>query len=156
MINSSNRSKQMASIKSKNTSLEILVRKGLHHLGFRYRIHNKILPGKPDLVFTKHHAVIFVNGCFWHGHACHIFHWPKTRTEFWREKIVTNKLRDEKNISACIYLGWKVLVIWECALKGKTHRKFNEVIYTAANWLLYDSQSAEIEGRNSSNQKILI
>lgn len=143
------RSKLMATIKSKNTSLELLVRKGLHRLGFRYRLHNKILSGKPDLVFPKHHAVIFVNGCFWHAHGCHIFKWPSTRVEFWKEKIGTNKIRDERNIQACIATGWKVLVIWECALKGKTRRNLNEVIHTAANWLLYDSQSAELEGKNS-------
>lgn len=143
----SQRSLLMKSIKHKNTSIEILVRKGLHKLGLRYRLHNKMLPGKPDLVFTKHHAIIFINGCFWHGHNCHIFHWPKTKVEFWREKIETNRLRDQKNINTCINKGWKVLVIWECALKGKTRRKYNEVIHTTANWLLYDNQSAEIKGK---------
>jgi len=146
-LDPSNRSKLMASIKSKNTSPEMMIRKGLHHLGYRYRLHNKKLPGKPDLVFARHCAVIFVNGCFWHGHHCHIFHWPTTRPEFWQKKIQTNKLRDQSNIDACIRKGWKVLVVWECALKGKTRRRTNEVIHTAANWLLYDSQNAEIEGK---------
>jgi len=137
----------MAGIKHKDTCSELFIRKGLHKLGFRYQLHRKDLPGKPDLVFPKHHAVIFVNGCFWHAHGCHIFKWPSTRTEFWKEKIGTNKIRDERNIQACISMGWKVLVIWECALKGKTRRQPNEVIHTAANWLLYDSLNAEIEGR---------
>jgi DNA mismatch endonuclease (patch repair protein) len=124
-----------------------MIRKGLHRLGFRYRLHNRNIPGKPDLAFKKHKAVIFINGCFWHGHNCHIFHWPKTRPEFWNKKIKANILRDRKNIDACTQRGWKILVIWECALKGKTRRNLNEVIHTAANWLLYDSQSAEIEGK---------
>jgi DNA mismatch endonuclease, patch repair protein len=137
----------MSGIKNKNTSAEVSIRKSLHHLGFRYQLHRKDLPGKPDMVFPKHGAVIFVNGCFWHAHGCHIFKWPSSRTDFWKEKIGANKIRDEKNIAACTAKGWKVLVIWECALKGKTRRKFNEVIHTTANWLLYDPQNAEIEGK---------
>lgn len=146
-VSSEKRSTMMAGIKGKNTRGEIAIRKGLHKLGFRYQLHRKDLPGKPDLVFPKHHAVIFVNGCFWHAHGCHMFKWPSTHADFWKEKIGTNKIRDARNIQACIALGWKVLVIWECALRGKTRRNFDEVINTTANWLLYDSQSAEIEGK---------
>ncbi len=141
------RSDMMSGIRGKNTRVEMLIRKGLHHLGFRYQLHRKDLPGKPDMVFPKHRAVIFVNGCFWHAHGCHIFKWPSTLTDFWKEKIGGNKIRDERNLAACIEKGWKVLVIWECALKGKTRRNFNEVIHTTANWLLYDPLSAEIEGK---------
>lgn len=148
VVTNEKRSEMMAGIKGKNTRGEIMVRKELHKLGFRYQLHRKDLPGKPDLVFPKHHAVIFVNGCFWHAHGCHIFKWPSTRVEFWKEKIGANKIRDERNIQACIAMGWKVLVIWECALKGKTRRNLNEVIHTAANWIMYDSQSAVIEGKN--------
>lgn len=146
-FSSEKRSAMMAEVKGKDTRSELLIRRGLHELGFRYQLHRKDLPGKPDLVFPKHHAVIFVNGCFWHAHHCHLFKWPSTRPEFWREKINGNVLRDERNTAACIKSGWKVLVVWECALKGKTRRNINEVIHTTANWLLYDSQSAEIEGR---------
>lgn len=149
IIDSPTRSAMMARIKGKNTRAEIIVRTGLHKLGFRYQLHRKNLPGKPDLVFPKHHAVIFVNGCFWHAHDCHMFKWPSTRADFWRKKISENRWRDERNIQACISMGWKVLVIWECALRGKTRRNPNEVIHTAANWLLYDSQNAIIEGKNS-------
>lgn len=148
LVSSEKRSDMMAGIRAKNTRAEILIRKGLHHLGFRYQLHRKDLPGKPDLVFPKHRAVIFVNGCFWHAHGCHLFKWPSTRVEFWKEKIGSNKIRDVKNIVDCTNKGWKVLVIWECALKGKTRRKLDEVIHTTANWLLYDSQNAEIEGRS--------
>jgi len=153
VVGSLKRSEMMAGIKGKNTRSELFIRKGLHKLGFRYQLHRKDLPGKPDLVFPKHHAVIFVNGCFWHAHHCHLFKWPSTRPEFWREKINGNVSRDERNTAACIKNGWKVLVIWECALKGKTKRNINEVIHTAANWILYDSQSAEIEGYSVISKK---
>lgn len=149
-ISPEQRSTMMAGIKGKNTRNEILIRKELHKLGFRYQLHRKDLPGKPDLVFPKHQAIIFINGCFWHAHNCHLFKWPSTRPEFWKEKIGANKVRDKRNLETCIALGWKVLVIWECALKGKTHRQLNEVIHTTANWLLYDSQNAVIEGKNET------
>lgn len=150
VVTAEKRSSMMAGIKGKNTRGEIAIRQGLHKLGFRYQLHRTDLPGRPDLVFPKHRAVIFVNGCFWHAHGCHIFKWPSTRVDFWKEKIGANKIRDARNIEACTAKGWKVLVIWECALKGKTRRKPNEVIHTAANWLLYDSQNAVIEGKCDS------
>lgn len=150
VVDRSKRAKMMAGIKGKDTKAELLVRKGLYQLGFRYRLHRKDLPGKPDLVFSKHKAVIYVNGCFWHGHDCHLFKWPSSRPEFWKEKITSNVERDKRNLAACTNSGWKALVIWECSLKGKTRRNLNEVIHTTANWLLYDAQSAEISGKNNS------
>lgn len=146
VVSAVKRAEMMAGIKGSNTRAELMIRKGLHRLGFRYQLHRKDLPGKPDMVFPKHHAVIFVNGCFWHAHDCHLFKWPSTRKDFWREKIEANKVRDQKNFVKCVEKGWKVLVIWECALKGKTRRKPEEVLQTAANWLLYDPLNAEIEG----------
>lgn len=148
VVDKQKRSSMMAGIKGKDTKAEISVRKGLHKIGFRYQLHRKDLPGKPDLVFPKFQAVILINGCFWHAHNCHLFKWPSSRPEFWQEKISSNKVRDKINIEKLTSLGWKVLVIWECSLKGKTRRDLNEVIHTAANWLQYDSQNAEIEGRN--------
>lgn len=147
VVDKQKRSEMMSGIKGKDTRGELAIRKGLHKLGFRYQLHRKDLPGKPDLVFPKYNAVIFVNGCFWHAHNCHLFKWPSSRPEFWQEKINSNKIRDANNFNKYIDLGWKVLIIWECSLKGKTRRNLNEVINTAANWLLYDSQNAEIEGR---------
>jgi len=147
VVDKQKRSSMMAGIKNKNTKGELLIRKSLHKLGFRYQLYRKDMPGKPDLVFPKFKAVIFVNGCFWHAHDCHLFKWPSSRPEFWQEKISSNKIRDEINLEKLTDLGWKTLVIWECALKGKTRRDLNEVIHTAANWIQYDSQNAEIEGR---------
>jgi DNA mismatch endonuclease, patch repair protein len=147
VVSAAKRSEMMAGIKGKDTRGELAIRRGLHRLGFRYQLHRKDLPGRPDLVFPKYGAVIFINGCFWHAHNCHIFKWPSTRTDFWKDKIGKNRIRDTKNMENCMHSGWRVLVIWECALKGKTRRNLNEVIHTTANWLLYDSQSAEIEGK---------
>ncbi|MFN8244913.1 MAG: very short patch repair endonuclease [Ferruginibacter sp.] len=114
------RSYNMAQIKSVNTKPEILVRSSLHAKGYRYRLHVKTLPGKPDIVLSKYHAVIFVHGCFWHGHAnCKYFKVPQTRTQWWLDKINRNRSLDKKNIKALKKLGWKVIVIYECHLKSK-------------------------------------
>lgn len=141
------RSKMMTGIKGKNTKPELIVRRGLHRLGFRYRLHSRKLPGKPDLVFTRYKAIILVNGCFWHQHDCHLFKWPSTRKAFWRNKITGNKQRDLLNRERYRQSGWRVLVIWECALKGKTRQPVNEVIQAAAEWLTGDQGDAEITGR---------
>jgi DNA mismatch endonuclease (patch repair protein) len=108
----------MSMIKGKNTKPEIMVRKFLFQNGFRYRINYSKLPGKPDIVLPKYKTVIFVNGCFWHGHnGCKYFVIPKTRTDWWLEKINGTIERDKKKISELETLGWKVLTIWECELK---------------------------------------
>lgn len=109
----------MAGIKNKNTQPEKLLRSYLHHSGFRFRIHGKNLPGKPDIILPRYQAVILVHGCFWHGHGCHLFKWPATRKEFWREKIEGNCKRDTKNINELKKMGWRVAVLWECELREK-------------------------------------
>jgi DNA mismatch endonuclease (patch repair protein) len=112
------RSYNMSKIKGKDTKPELLVRKFLHKQGFRYRIHVKDLPGKPDIVLPKYKTVIFVNGCFWHGHAgCKYFVLPKTRTEWWNAKINGNVAKDLSVRQSLISNGWKVVEIWECDLK---------------------------------------
>ena len=108
----------MSCIKGKNTKPEEIVRKYLFSQGFRYRKNDKRLPGTPDIVLPKYRTVIFVNGCFWHGHqGCRYFVVPKTNTDFWMNKIDTNRIRDQKKISELEAMGWKVIVIWECELK---------------------------------------
>lgn len=108
----------MQQIKGKDTKPEILLRKLLFAEGFRYRINDRKLPGKPDIVLKKYNTVIFVNGCFWHGHQnCRYFVVPKTRTEFWTDKIKGNKERDHRNISLLKEAGWNVITVWECELK---------------------------------------
>jgi len=110
----------MAGIRGKNTKPEIIVRRLLHRLGYRFRLHRKDLVGRPDIVLPKWRTVIFVNGCYWHGHEdCHLFRPPKTRTQFWTDKIEGNRARDRRNHSALKDAGWKVLIIWECAVSKK-------------------------------------
>ena len=112
------RSYNMSCIKGKNTKPEEIVRKYLFSKGLRYRKNDKKLPGTPDIVLPKYKTVIFVNGCFWHGHeGCRYFVVPKTNTEFWVNKIGTNKQRDNREINELQTLGWKVIVVWECQLK---------------------------------------
>lgn len=112
------RSYNMSKIKYKNTKPEEVVRKYLFSQGFRYRKNDKRLPGSPDIVLPKYKTVIFVNGCFWHKHEeCKYFVWPKSNTEFWRNKIETNAIRDEKKKSELEKSGWKVITVWECELK---------------------------------------
>lgn len=114
------RSYNMSRIKGKNTKPEMLVRRFLFSMGFRYRLHDKSLPGKPDIVLPKYKTVIFVHGCFWHGHeGCKYFKWPKTRTEWWKEKIMSNKEHDAETMLKLRVQGWNVIYIFECELKPK-------------------------------------
>jgi len=112
------RSKIMAAVHSKGTKPEILVRKLVYAMGFRYRLHDKDLPGKPDLVFKSKKKVIFVNGCFWHGHkGCEKARLPKTHKDYWQDKINRNRIRDRKNEKALNIMDWAHLTIWQCDLK---------------------------------------
>ena len=113
------RSYNMSRIKGKDTKPEETVRKYLFSQGFRYRKNDKKLPGTPDIVLPKYKTVIFVNGCFWHGHkGCKYFVWPKNNAEFWHKKIRDNILRDQRKVRALDLLGWKVIVVWECKIKS--------------------------------------
>lgn len=113
------RSEVMRAVKGKDTKPEVRLRKALFALGYRYRLNVKDLPGKPDIVFPKHRTVIFVHGCFWHGHNCKRgARTPKSNTEYWREKIARNKRRDKDNAAALKKLGWRVITVWECELKS--------------------------------------
>lgn len=112
------RSAQMSRIRGSNTKLEILVRKGLHARGLRYRLGGAKLPGRPDIVLPKYRTVVFVHGCFWHGHDCPLYRLPKTRPEFWADKIGKNRVRDQRVTGELEGLGWRVLTVWECSLRG--------------------------------------
>ena len=116
--NKATRSYNMSRIKGKNTKPEMLVRKFLHANGYRYKLHDKKLPGKPDIVLPKYRTVVFVHGCFWHGHNnCKYFVVPKTNTQWWIDKINGNKANDEKAIKVLKKDGWKIITVWECELK---------------------------------------
>jgi DNA mismatch endonuclease (patch repair protein) len=152
-VSKQKRSEMMAGIKGKNTRPEMLVRKGLHRSGFRFLLHDKRLPGKPDLVLPKYKAVIFVNGCFWHGHDCHLFKWPSTRADFWRNKIEGNRANDEKTLDILKQTGWRIMTIWECALKAKTKKPLDEVIKITSDWLKTDSPETRICGNLRMDRK---
>lgn len=140
------RSRMMAAVKSKNTKPELAIRSALHRRGFRFRLHRKDLPGRPDLVFAGRRAVIFVHGCFWHGHDCHLFRWPKSREEFWRDKIGTNIARDKRQYWALTEASWRIGTVWECALKGKTRLPFDSVVDQCSIWLKSDIKTLEVSG----------
>lgn len=128
-ITKEQRSRNMSHIKSKDTSIEIKVRKYLYHHGFRYRKNVKELPGTPDIVIDKYRVVIFVNGCFWHHHYnCKLAVYPKTRTEFWKEKINKNVDNDIKHYCQLIQLDYRVITIWECELKYSFNNRMKELV----------------------------
>lgn len=146
VVSRKKRSEMMSGITARDTKPELTVRRGLHAKGFRFRLHYAGLPGKPDLVFPKFQAVIFVNGCFWHGHGCHLFKWPSSRSQFWKEKISGTVKRDERNLKLLADSDWRTLTIWECALKGRTKLPEDNVIDLASNWLVAGTESGEITG----------
>lgn len=125
----------MSRIRARDTKPELLVRRGLHARGLRFRLHRRALPGCPDLVFPRFRAVVFVHGCFWHGHGCPMFKLPATRRKFWIRKIKGNAERDRKALAALAAERWRVLVIWECALRGPGRRNVDTVADEVARWL---------------------
>lgn len=139
------RSRMMSGIRCRNTRPEMLIRIRLHKNGFRYRLHDKKLAGKPDIILKKYRAVIFIHGCFWHKHECHLFKWPKTRPEFWRDKINGNFSNDQKTVAALKSSGWRVCIVWECALKGKK-ANLDTAIAKITAWLAGAESSLELAG----------
>lgn len=133
--NRKTRSYNMSRIKGKDTKPEMMVRRFLFAHGFRYRLHDKKLPGKPDIVLKKYNTVIFVNGCFWHGHeGCPYFKVPATKEEWWKKKISDTKQRDQKHHQNLIKDGWNVIVVWECELKNqKAETTLNRLFETLTN-----------------------
>jgi len=137
----------MRQFKSKNTKLELKIRKPLFSRGFRYRLHNNKLPGKPDLYFPKFNAVIFINGCFWHGHDdCPISHIPKNNEGYWQEKINKNKKRDKHNQELLTSQGIRILIIWECAIKVKSLDFFDFIDYID-DWLRGRALSTQMSAK---------
>ena len=141
----------MSRIRGRDTKPEMFIRQGLHARGLRYRLQDRRLPGRPDLVFPRHKAVILVHGCFWHGHNCSMFRLPSTRLEFWEAKITANRTRDAKTHRALLELGWRVLTIWECSLKGPARWLPNAVLDACVDFIL----SSRIEQHITSNRATL-
>ncbi|WP_460597685.1 very short patch repair endonuclease [Geomonas sp. Red276] len=132
IVSQEERSRIMSRIRGKNTKIEQVIRRGLFARGLRFRLHDSRLPGKPDLVFPRYRTVLFVNGCFWHGHDCSLFKRPSSNQEFWDAKIQKNRDNDRKKISLLVGTGWKVITVWECALRGKKDEDITVVLETVA------------------------
>ena len=137
----------MAAVRGRDTKYEIAIRKRLFSKGFRYRINDRTLPGRPDIVLRKHNAIIFINGCFWHYHDCNLGRIPKSRSEWWREKLEANKQRDYKNHAELASAGWRLLVIWECFFRRPGTNKengFDRVTGIACDFILSDVKYLEV------------
>ena len=145
IVDSATRSRMMSGIRGRNTKPEILIRSLLHRHGFRFRLHVRDLPGKPDIVLPRYHAVVFVHGCFWHGHDCPLFKWPGTRPDFWRNKINRNRANDLKAREALLASGWRVGIIWECAVRG-SGKNIEAIRKNLAGWLQGNAQFIEERG----------
>jgi DNA mismatch endonuclease (patch repair protein) len=146
VVDKKTRSRMMSDIRGKDTGPELLIRSGLHRRGIRYRLHDSRLPGKPDLVLRSRSAVIFVNGCFWHGHDCPLFKWPATRQDWWRTKIEDTRARDARIRVALTGSGWRQARVWECALKGPHRLQMIDIIDRLADWLDSDEPELDIHG----------
>jgi DNA mismatch endonuclease (patch repair protein) len=152
VVDPATRSRMMSGIRGKDTKPELMIRKALHARGFRYRLHCD-LPGKPDICLPKYRAVIFVHGCFWHGHGCHLFKWPKTRPEFWQAKIERNCALDLASQEKLFEAGWRIATVWECSLKGRERLRLDDVIDTLANWLDGHLRQVSIRGRDNASDE---
>jgi DNA mismatch endonuclease (patch repair protein) len=148
IVDPQTRSRMMAGIRGKNTKPEILIRGLLHRRGFRYRLHANNLPGKPDLSFQGRKAVIFVHGCFWHGHDCPLFKWPSSRQKFWHEKITRNRDNDARHRKSLVSDGWRILTVWECAIKHGTKEDHEKIGDRITKWLSNGTRSAEIRRKS--------
>ena len=138
------RSALMSRIRGRDTKPELTIRRALHAIGFRFRLHRRDLPGRPDLVLPRHRAVILVHGCFWHNHGCQLCRMPATNREFWAEKLEANRARDRRVVEALAELHWRVLTVWECSIRRSGDGAVAEVITKCVSWLLSDSPAAEI------------
>ena len=140
------RSRMMSGIRGKDTQPELIIRRALHAKGFRYRLHVKDIPGQPDMVFPRFRSVVFVHGCFWHGHDCSLFRLPATRTEFWRAKIERNRKRDDEVTIMLAESGWRQLVVWECAIKGRGKLPLEAIVSQVSGWIRGAADRLEIRG----------
>lgn len=140
------RSRMMSGIRGKNTRPELALRHALHSLGFRYRINDRLLPGKPDIVLPRWRAAVFVHGCFWHGHDCGLYKVPATNPEFWLRKVEDNQGRDARAQTRLREMGWRVATVWECAMRGKEKRAPAKVAAVVSDWLRSERDTLEIRG----------
>jgi DNA mismatch endonuclease, patch repair protein len=145
------RHRNMSRIRGKDTKPEVLLRRGLHAAGLRYRLHARDLPGRPDIVLPRHRAAVLVHGCFWHGHDCPLFKLPATRPQFWAAKIAANCSRDQRVVEELTKQGWRVLTVWECSLKGRGRLPLVNVVSLAIDFVRSSNSMREIEGKDCSD-----
>lgn len=153
IVDAATRSRMMSGIRATNTRPEILVRSLLHAAGLRFRLHGRGLPGRPDVVLRKHRAVVLIHGCFWHGHDCPLFKMPSTRPEFWAAKIDRNRANDARALAGLRAQGWRVAVVWECALKGR--QKLDPAVLGArlVRWVQGRAPSLLLRGKKSAKRR---
>jgi DNA mismatch endonuclease, patch repair protein len=138
------RARNMSAIRSRDTKPEKLLRSAMHKRGLRFRLHVAKLPGRPDMVLAKYNAVVFVNGCFWHGHDCGAFTWPTTRPQFWRNKITVNRNRDQKVRASLSASGWRCLTVWECTMRRAGAKGAEEMAERIHQWLRTHATVSEL------------
>lgn len=142
---SETRSKNMRAIRTRDTAIETRLAELMTGIGFSYRVQDKMLPGRPDFILDEYKTIIFVHGCFWHKHHCHLFKVPATRTAFWLGKIDSNVARDKRYIAELTAAGWKVLLVWECSLRGRTRLEEEAMTSRLEEWICAGSGNAEID-----------
>lgn len=146
IVDQKTRSRMMSGIRARDTTPEITLRKALFARGFRYRVCVRGIAGRPDIVLRYLNAVIFVHGCFWHGHDCPLFRLPSTRREFWAHKIESNRQRDRTVLAELLSQGWRTCTVWECAVRGRNRVTMNAVATRVADWLRGDARELSIRG----------
>ncbi|WP_352852578.1 very short patch repair endonuclease [Mesorhizobium sp. M0895] len=144
-LTSEQRRLNMSRIRARDTGPEMVIRRGLHALGLRYRLHDRRLPGTPDLVFPGARAIVFVNGCFWHGHECSLGVTPRSNAAFWSEKIARTQARDREAFHKLESEGWRLAVVWECALRGPVRRPVESVLDDLATFLCSDAERGRLD-----------
>lgn len=147
--NNAVRRNRMALVKIKGTEIEMWLRLRLHARGFRYRVNVHKLPGKPDIVLPKYKCVIFVNGCFWHLHNCHFFQWPKKNREWWEVKLCNNRKRDLDIQDKLREMGWRVMIIWKCAIQGRVRLEEDVILELVSSWIKNGGPLLEISGKGT-------
>lgn len=140
------RSLNMSRVRGRDTKPEMIIRRGLHARGLRFRLQRRDLPGRPDIVLPSRKVALFVHGCFWHGHDCHLFRMPATRSEFWSGKIATNAQRDAAAAEVLTGMGWRVGIVWECAIRGPGRLAPEELIDWIVRFVAGSAQQVEIRG----------
>lgn len=146
-VDAATRSAIMSRVRSTDTKPEMAVRRALHARGYRYSLHSRSLPGRPDIVLTRHQAVVMVHGCFWHGHDCRLYRLPQSRQEYWSAKVERNKARDSDVQKKLKDMGWRCFVVWECAVRRPGGREVEEIAGRFEKWLNGHRQFGQVKGR---------